>query len=239
MDTKIMYKDEFAVIGKMKEGSALNPHEWVPPIWSEAAPKFPEIFSVIRHSDNGDVAGVWGAMNDVGELNKRWDENGRYLAGCEADVDAVAPTGWTKWVIPAQTYLVADCTLETYGEVFGPLTNDPSITIVGTVHERYPHPDDSNRLELWFPIASGMMFCQSCGMPLTKDEDFGTNADGTRNTDYCCHCFGNGAFFKEETMDEMIETCIPFVSNGNPYANADEARKSMQEYFPKLKRWAK
>ena len=38
--------------------------------------------------------------------------------------------------------------------------------------------------------------CQRCGMmPLEKPEDFGTNADGSRNKDYCCFCYENGAFF--------------------------------------------
>jgi len=84
-----------------------------------------------------------------------------------------------------------------------------------------------------------MIFCQSCAMPLQQEADYGTNADGSKNTDYCCHCFGNGAFQYEGSMEGMIEICVPFVSNGNPYANADEARKAMQEFFPKLKRWQK
>ncbi len=31
-------------------------------------------------------------------------------------------------------------------------------------------------------------FCQSCGMPLTRKENCGTNADGTVNYDYCQYC---------------------------------------------------
>lgn len=84
-----------------------------------------------------------------------------------------------------------------------------------------------------------MIFCQSCGMPLTKPEDHGTNADGSKNGDYCCHCFGNGAFFKDETMEQMIETCLPFTLGGKPYNSEEEARKSMQAFFPTLKRWSK
>ena len=84
-----------------------------------------------------------------------------------------------------------------------------------------------------------MIFCQSCSMPLVKPEDFGTESDGSPSSEYCCHCYGNGAFFVDETMEEMIETCIQFVSNGNPYNSAEEARAAMQEFFPKLKRWAK
>lgn len=82
-----------------------------------------------------------------------------------------------------------------------------------------------------------LVFCQSCAMPLTKDEDFGKNADGSKNEDYCHYCYADGAFTKNESMEEMIETCVPFVSSGNPYKNAEEARQKMHELFPKLKRW--
>jgi Putative zinc ribbon domain len=37
--------------------------------------------------------------------------------------------------------------------------------------------------------------CQSCGMPLKRDENgSGTNADGTRSPMYCSHCYQNGQF---------------------------------------------
>ena len=81
-------------------------------------------------------------------------------------------------------------------------------------------------------------FCQSCAMPLANDEDFSSNADGSRNEDYCKYCFANGAFEGNCTMDEMIETCIPFSLEAGVYKTADEARAAMKAYFPKLKRWA-
>jgi len=84
-----------------------------------------------------------------------------------------------------------------------------------------------------------MKFCQSCAMPLGAPDLYGTNADGSRNEDYCHYCFQNGAFTKEETMDEMIETCVPFVSKGEPWPDEATARKAMQELFPQLKRWRK
>jgi hypothetical protein len=37
--------------------------------------------------------------------------------------------------------------------------------------------------------------CVACNMPLTKAEDFGTNSDGSRNEQYCCHCMQGGNFF--------------------------------------------
>lgn len=83
-----------------------------------------------------------------------------------------------------------------------------------------------------------MKICQSCSMPMTKPEDFGTNADGSVNEDYCHYCMKDGSFTKVETMDEMIETCIPFVSKGDPYPDEETARKALKEFFPTLKRWS-
>ena len=37
-------------------------------------------------------------------------------------------------------------------------------------------------------------FCQSCGMPLQKNEELGTNHDGSKNEEYCCYCYKDGAF---------------------------------------------
>jgi len=83
-----------------------------------------------------------------------------------------------------------------------------------------------------------MIFCQSCSMPLSEDAQFGKNADGSKNDDYCCYCYPNGAFNSpNETMEEMIESCIPHVLEANIYPDAESARKMMQEFFPTLKRW--
>jgi predicted transcriptional regulator YdeE len=155
MQKKIVYKDSFSVIGKMGQGPADDPKSWVTLLWEEATAHFSEIAQVIRKDENCAPVGVWGAMNDIGEQNRRWGESGKYMAGCEADANAAPPEGWVKWVIPAQNYLVVDCTLDSYGEIFGEIANDESITIVGTVHERYPEPGNPNVLELYFPIAAG------------------------------------------------------------------------------------
>ena len=82
-----------------------------------------------------------------------------------------------------------------------------------------------------------MIFCQSCGMPLSKDEDFGTNAGGTKNEDYCAYCYKDGKFTEDLTMEGMIERCVPFMVEANKDMTAEKARKSMQEWFPALKRW--
>jgi hypothetical protein len=82
-------------------------------------------------------------------------------------------------------------------------------------------------------------YCQSCSMPLTGNQNLGTNADGSPNPDYCLYCFKDGKFTSEMTMDEMIEFCVPFVSKGNPWPDAAAARQAMKEMFPALKRWKK
>ena len=48
--------------------------------------------------------------------------------------------------------------------------------------------------------------CQSCGMPMAKDEECGgTEADGTRSTMYCSRCYQQGHFTRPDaTVEEMI-----------------------------------
>ena len=57
-------------------------------------------------------------------------------------------------------------------------------------------------------------FCQSCGMPLTE-EVLGTNADGSKNEEYCMYCYKDGKFLQDCTMEEMIEHCAQFIGAVN------------------------
>ncbi|GAB6097011.1 zinc ribbon domain-containing protein [Desulfatiferula olefinivorans] len=53
--------------------------------------------------------------------------------------------------------------------------------------------------------------CQSCGMPMKKDPKLGgTNADGSRNPEYCSYCYENGSFTSPEidTPFKMQAFCI-------------------------------
>ena len=43
-------------------------------------------------------------------------------------------------------------------------------------------------------------FCQSCGMPITSEEQFGRNADGSKNEEYCSYCYRDGAFTENCTI---------------------------------------
>ena len=84
-----------------------------------------------------------------------------------------------------------------------------------------------------------MQVCQRCAMPMEKTEDFAANADGSRNKDYCCHCYENGAFlYPEATMAQVIESCLPHVVP-DVFADEETARAAMNEHFPTLKCWKK
>ncbi len=81
-------------------------------------------------------------------------------------------------------------------------------------------------------------FCQSCGMPMKKDpEGGGTNADGSKSTEYCSLCYENGAFLSPEitTAQEMQTFCIAEMKKmGIPRPIGWLFTRSI----PKLKRWA-
>lgn len=86
-----------------------------------------------------------------------------------------------------------------------------------------------------------MKFCQSCGMPLMSDADHGTEKSGNLNQDYCIYCYKDGAFTRDCTMDEMIETCVQFLDEFNKDSDVkltkEQAIAQMREHFPLLKRW--
>jgi hypothetical protein len=84
-----------------------------------------------------------------------------------------------------------------------------------------------------------LTICQSCAMPIADLNFQGTNADGSKNNEYCLYCYKEGKFTADVTMDEMIEFCVPHVSNNNPWPDEVAACQAMREIFPKLKRWTK
>lgn len=82
-----------------------------------------------------------------------------------------------------------------------------------------------------------MKICQSCGMPMQSEEQFGTEQDGSRNEDYCCYCYKDGAFVQQCSMEEMADFCAPFEVEGGRAKTKEEAKAGLMRYFPTLKRW--
>ena len=83
-------------------------------------------------------------------------------------------------------------------------------------------------------------FCQSCGMPLTN-EILGTNADGTKNEEYCIYCYKDGVFTDNLTMEEMVESCAQYVDDYNKNTGQnltqEELKSMLRQFYPTLKRW--
>lgn len=80
-------------------------------------------------------------------------------------------------------------------------------------------------------------FCQSCGMPLSKDpENGGTNLDGTKNHKYCSFCFKDGEFTFKGTAKEMQAFCKnKIMEMGSSRILAWLFTRSI----PRLERWKK
>lgn len=156
MDIKIITKESFSVIGKLGQGERNKSTEWIPPLWNDANSHFYEISTYAKLDDSGKIVGIWGAMSDLDERFEPWNDQGKYLAGCEVLDNTVVPNGWTKWVIPSYEYVVAKCSQSTYGEVFSSVLADyfpmNNYKLAGAVHEFYDPTNENGEMCLYFPI---------------------------------------------------------------------------------------
>jgi len=80
-----------------------------------------------------------------------------------------------------------------------------------------------------------MLMCQSCSMPLMKDDDKGTNRDGTLSDDYCVNCFVKGEFIGYQTVDEVIADSVNFAEHAG--MTKEEMLAFAEANYPNLKRW--
>ena len=78
--------------------------------------------------------------------------------------------------------------------------------------------------------------CQSCGMPIKRDEQGGgTEADGTRTSQFCSHCYADGKFKQPDMAVAQMQELVrgKMIEMGFP--------KFMCGFFtkgiPKLERW--
>jgi hypothetical protein len=81
------------------------------------------------------------------------------------------------------------------------------------------------------------LICQSCGMPMRRDEDFGTNTNGSKNEEYCHFCFQEGKFTEPDiTMEQKIEKVVHIATSQMNMSEA-QARAMANNIIPNLKRW--
>jgi hypothetical protein len=80
-------------------------------------------------------------------------------------------------------------------------------------------------------------FCQSCGIPLSKDpQNGGREKDGSCNRRYCPYCYQDGSFVspKIDTPQKMQRFCIgQMKKQGMPKIAAWFFTRSI----PRLERW--
>lgn len=116
---------------------------------------------------------------------------------------------------------------------------------VSEILEAYPtyhyfrlRDPDNNCIEITggYTVNNDNPVCQSCGMKM-QTGDFGTNADGGENREYCKYCFENGKFSGAQTLEEKIESNIRFWVDEENGITEDMARQKLREFFPTLKRW--
>lgn len=79
--------------------------------------------------------------------------------------------------------------------------------------------------------------CGSCGMPLLRDEDAGTEADRTRSTAYCTYCYQNGRFTEPDlTREQAIGKYAPMMAK-NLDIPLEKAQEMVRQYLSTLPRW--
>jgi len=80
--------------------------------------------------------------------------------------------------------------------------------------------------------------CHSCGMAITRKEDFGCEANLTvMNVSYCRHCYWKGQFTENITKEEMLTNIANAMKLGNKKLTDEEARKMAGDMMKLLKRW--
>ena len=72
-------------------------------------------------------------------------------------------------------------------------------------------------------------------MPITKNDELGTDKDGTLNSDYCKYCYKDGEFIDKVSMEEYIEMCAKYGEQAG--MTEEEMREHCRKLFPTLKRW--
>lgn len=74
-------------------------------------------------------------------------------------------------------------------------------------------------------------------MPLRGEQDFGTNADGSKNEEYCHYCYKDGGFTDPDlTMEQQIERLVG-MSMSQMDLPEEQARAWANNVIPYLKRW--
>ena len=151
MNVNRCVKESFVVIGK--EGSTEDGEGFIQHLWVDANSHFHEVAHLAKKDAAGNLVGIWGAMTDFSRSFKPWEDGfskGLYLAGVECEIDAEAPEGWSKWVIPGFEYVYAECDRETIFADMIRYLQENQLPLVGAVHD-FTNPA-TGKAYMFFPI---------------------------------------------------------------------------------------
>ena len=74
-------------------------------------------------------------------------------------------------------------------------------------------------------------------MPMSKKDDYGTNADGSPSKEYCRFCFQKGAFTEPNiSLDEMVDK-VAHVMIAKVAIPEEKALEIARQEITVLKRW--
>lgn len=152
MEIKRIEKPGFPVIGK--QGSTEDGEGFIQRLWDEANSGFAQVQPLARLTEDGKLAGIWGAMSDMSLSFAPWEDGfskGLYLAGIECKDNAQTPEGWTRWDIPGYEYLMAEAGTDTFPKMLAYLEGE-GLELVGAVHD-FTCPETGKRY-MMFPIRS-------------------------------------------------------------------------------------
>ena len=77
-------------------------------------------------------------------------------------------------------------------------------------------------------------------MPLSQQELFGIEADGSKNQKYCAYCYNDGQFTQPNaSLDQMIQISANGWSDQDPTVSLQQAKDQMSKILPHLERWKK
>lgn len=151
MDIKRCTKESFAVIGR--EGSTLDGKNFIQKLWDDVDSHFNEISDLALKDIDGNILGRWGLTSSFNHDMKPWEENyrrGFYLAGVECKIDADAPYGWTKWIVPSYEYIYVEIeNKDTFIKTIFYLEEN-NIPLIGGVNKYYS--PITKKDYLFFPI---------------------------------------------------------------------------------------
>ncbi len=152
MNIKRCRKEAFTVIGK--QGTTRDGEDFVNVLWKKANEGMDQIASLVKRDRMGAPVGFWGIRSSLTVPLNEWENGeGLYLAGLEVEDGSFAPLGWTKWELPASSYVSVEVedSIEKAVSAVKDYAEKNELIIKGAYYE-YMNVFLPGKLLLFFPV---------------------------------------------------------------------------------------